>query len=192
MQITINIDDRDLKEIMRRLDRMPRNIQRGAASAALRAGAKVVADRSKLTGPACYAYGTKLVKRRRDEGAAAKYSVMVEGKRPGANIPSGIMGSNTKIRRFVSLSKCGPAFWTELGTYGNRDLAGYPYKPSTVSKYMRMYGAPVSMSPFRRFKNAWIPARPFLLPALEETAKDGTMFRAIAKKLDEYLAKKGG
>ena len=65
----LQIDKASQREIVRKLQSMPKNIRRNAMASALTAGANVVRDRARRKAPSCIAPTIKTVRRRKRNGA---------------------------------------------------------------------------------------------------------------------------
>ena len=187
--MSLELDKKSLKKILDRFDKAPKKIQRGGTRSALNAGAQVVRTIARSKAPACIAPSIKLTGRKM-RGWTAQILVMA-GTSHSARM--GLMGSgdarNLGLRPGLDEMKhfdCYPPMWVEFGTYGNRDYMGdEPYAPSTKRKYAKSGGR--SPSKFWDHPYYWIPAKPFMRPAIDSPLIE----KAIAKKLGEYLTKKG-
>ena len=183
----LEINQADLNKIVKKLQSLPRGIQRNASVSALNAGAKVINKRAKMRAPTCIRKTIKNVRLKQEDGD------------PVVAITAGFRGWEASFMRASNalFEERGPtgrralciAHWIELGTYGKRNLGMDPYAPSTLRK--KSYASGVSNSPFWGFPTRWIAATPFLRPALVESAQDGSVERAMAMKFTEYFEKLG-
>ncbi len=176
----LEINKQDLKRVVAKLQSLPSGVRRNAATSALNAGARVVRDRARTHAPACLKRTIKNVRLKNRDG----YIVTA--------VVAGHTGLGSRpIKAFGKLNDtfCVPAIWVELGTYGRRNLARDPYSPNTLRK--KSYASGRSDSPFWQTPKKWIPATPFMRPAIMSASKDGSIEKAMITKLDEYFVKKG-
>ena len=180
---TLEVNEDSLKELLARFENAPKKIQKNATGVALTAGAKVVVNAAKNKAPACIRSTIK-IRRRRTRGW--KKTLSVEAGRGNTLLDMNVREKNILRKAGSQNLMCYPAMWYEFGTYGNRNYRGdEPYAPATLEK--KSYASGRSDSPFWKHKSKWTPATPFLRPAIS----DPNVEKAMAKKLGEYLNKKG-
>jgi len=182
--MTLEIDKAKMSALLKRVEKAPKNIQRYATSSALTAGAKVVTKEAKSKAPSCLKHTIKATKRR-SKGLSSTLKVVAGN----SERPKDVLSANEILQvrgAGSSLLDCLPAIWVEFGTYGNRDYQGSePYAPSTLRK--RNYSTGRSDSKFWGVPRTWVPSQPFMRPSVDAKGVDV----AMAKRLNEYLEKKG-
>jgi hypothetical protein len=184
----LQINKQDLNRIVRKLQSLPTGVRRNAATSALNAGARVIRDKARSKAPACLKRTIKNVRLKQENGdPVTAIAAGVGEMRPN----EGFLGSfNKGSGTMFGKDKPCVAMWIEFGTYGRRDYKGTaPYAPSTLRK--KSYATGRSNSPFWAVKPLWIAQTPFMRPALQEAATDGSVERAMVKKFDEYFKKIG-
>ena len=188
-RMSLELDKQSLKKVLDRFDKAPKKIQRGASRSSLNAGAQVVRTIARSKAPACIVPTIKITGRK-IRGLTAQVLV-IAGTTHSARLGkmSGGDAKNLGLRKGLDEMKhfdCYPPMWVEFGTYGNRNYMGdEPYAPSTKRKNAKSGGR--SPSRFWDEPTRWIPPKPFMRPAIDSPLIE----KAIAKKLDEYLEKKG-
>jgi len=180
----MEVDKKSLNALLKRFDGAPVKIQKGAMRSMTRAGANVVKNHAKEKAPAYLKPTIKVVARRTKKPLTAKMSVVAGGGslREKNDIAKGARAMGLEVSKFY------PAMWVEFGTYGNRDYRGdEPYSPDTLKK--PNYATGRSDSGIWNVPSFWIPATPFMRPAIQNHTKE--IQDAMNKKLSDYLAKKG-
>ena len=200
MGIKLTIDEPKLKELMKRLDQAPKRIQKGAGKAAARAGANVVKRAVASYAPDCLVKSVKVRARsgRATKPGGVKFSITVGAPMNGWGLNKAELGAAAAKHDVPTskISSCLPAIWYELGTYRNRNLSKDPYAPITMKKkdYKRLghTGSPIwnIQNPTARAE-LWMGAQGFLRRGALETFHSKAAERAVARKLDDYLKKKG-
>lgn len=169
------VDKAAYDAIIKKLEGVPDAMKNRVLKSATRAGANEIKKLAQAKAPSCIKI--KTVSRRSGDGVM-KMSVTAIGQDTIDKFTSTLNGANT----------CGSAVWYEFGTYQNRDLAKNPYAPATLRKKgYRDLGHTASIRWHQ--PGWWIPARPFLRPALVEAARSNIVEKAIGKKVDDYLRK---
>ena len=180
----LDVDKAELNKLLDRFKKAPMKIQKQATGVTLTAGARVVIKAAKSKAPSCLKSTIKAVKRKTSKKLVSKLSVKagIPGRRNDVTTKS----ERDALRAEGAKINCFPAMWVEFGTYGNRDYKGdEPYSPDTLRK--KSYSSGRSNSPYWGSQNKWIPAQPFLRPAMNTKEVE----KAMAKRLGEYLDKKG-
>lgn len=182
---SLELDKDDLEKLLKRFDAAPDKIQRNATGVALTAGAKAAMAIAKAKAPSCLKSSIKLANRKTYKKYTKKVSLVAGSG--GRSLEALSKEERSVVRAAGSTAiDCYPAIWVEFGTYGKRDYKGEePYAPATLKK--KTYSSGRSDSPFWGSPARWIPAKPFLRPALESDDVE----KAIARRLGEYLDKKG-
>ena len=182
---SLSVDKDELKKLLDRFDKAPMKIQKQATGVTLTAGAKVVIAAAKSKAPGCLKSTIKAVKRKTSKKFVSKLSVKAG---VGTSLKELNSAAEKRVLRKAGSSQvdCLPAMWVEFGTYGRRDYKGdEPYAPATLKK--KSYRSGRSDSHFWQHPVKWLPAEPFLRPAIASAGVE----QAMAKRLGEYLDKKG-
>jgi len=182
----MKLDQKSFKKLLKRFDDAPLKIQKSASRSMVRAGANVIKQHAKAKAPAYLKKTIKVIARRNRSGnpLESKVSVIVGGSslRDKSEIAKDARAMGLKTSKFYL------AFWVEFGTYGNRDYSGEePYSPRTLQS--PSYASGRSNSKAWNVPSVWIPASPFMRPAINDHIDE--VEKAMASKLDAYLSKKG-
>ncbi len=189
--LSLTIDEKGLKEIMKRLKAAPKKIQTGAGKAGVRAGAAVIRAAVMNESPPCIVPSIRVVARTAGDTRKDRVKFSVSA----GSVSRGLTASDMELvagKHDVSVGKiqeCLPAIWYELGTYANRDIGEDPYAPATLRK--KSYASGRSNSPFWNVPSQWIGAVGFMRRGSEVAFRSGAVEQAIVTKVDDYLKKKG-
>jgi len=207
------VDEKSKREILDTLEKLPKNLRRNGMTSALTAGARVVRDKARMKAPSCIKGTIKTVRRKQVNGVIFTSVVAGGSRRAEGSLGNEILklrktlnktvlgsASTKRKKRIIEEDMCGSAFWYEFGTYQKRNLALNPYSPQTFKRHedYRALGHTSSWFWYHRYRydtnggikqDMWMPATPFMRPAINEGHASGAINKAMVKKLREYFAK---
>jgi len=191
--MSISLDKKSLNDLIKRFDKAPRRVQTNAMRSVGRAGANVIKNAAKAKAPSYLQKSIKVVPRKANgRRLFTKFSITAGGR---DNFAIQAKDKNIPFKgELLTFSENYPAMWVEFGTYGNRDYQGSePYSPEALKKPNYASGrsdSPVWYDKYKpKEKRKWIDQRPFMRPAINDHVK--AVEKAMGKKLEEYLKKKG-